>query len=60
MNADPEKAVLEARIVTAARRWYASTNEAELAEAVSEYERLLRKRAAVPAPVAPDDVEGGS
>ena len=58
MSADPEKVVLEARIVTAARRWYASTNEADLAEAVSEYERLLRKRAAVPLPGASPNDEG--
>ena len=36
---------LERRIIEAARRWYRSTNEAELADAVQEYEIELRRRA---------------
>ena len=40
---------LERRIIEAARRWYRSTNEAELAEAVQEYERELHGRVAVEA-----------
>ncbi len=61
VSADPVKADLEAKIVAASRRWYASTNESELAGLVAEYERLLRKRAAVPMPTALDEtaaVEG--
>lgn len=37
---------LERRIIEAARRWYRSTNEAELAEAVQDYERDQRRAAA--------------
>lgn len=48
MSDDPIKTMLEARVVTAARRWYASTNEAALADAVSELETHLKRRAALP------------
>ena len=33
-------------VVAAARRWYRSTNEAELASAVQELENELKRRAA--------------
>jgi hypothetical protein len=34
----------ERRVIEAARRWYRSTNEAELAEAVQQYEAEERAR----------------
>lgn len=55
MSDDPIKTMLEARVVTAARRWYASTNEAALADAVSELEIYLKRLARLPEPEVEDE-----